>query len=229
MARSIRSATEVGSRGLSLALSLMLALGPSVARADSPDDTQAKALFKKGMTAYDVGDFDGALKLYSDAYQLAPRPGFLFNIAQCHRQLNNFERAGFFYGRFIDTSKPNAPNVELATQLLAEMTKRQAEKVTEEKARAEDDARKQEQAAEAARQEEHRRDAPLVTALTPNVAEMPPPPPPPMAEEQPAYKRWWFWTLVGVGVAAVATGATVGVVASQPKARETTLLPIGGH
>jgi tetratricopeptide (TPR) repeat protein len=34
--------------------------------------------------------------------------------------------------------------------------------------------------------------------------------------ERPVYKRWWFWTAIGVGVAAVVTAGVVGAVASQP-------------
>ena len=227
MGSSIRSATD---RGLGATLTLLLALGPLVARADTGEETQAKALFQTGSKAYDLGDFEGALKAYSDAYQLAPRPGFLFNIAQCHRQLSNFERAAFFYQRFIDTSKPRAANVELATQLLEEMKTKQTAKVAEEKAA---EARKQEQdrVAEEARQSELKKmDAPLATTLVPVPSDLPPPPPPPVAEADPTYKKWWFWTLIGVGVAAVAGGtATAVVVSSGRQPRSTTLMPIGSH
>ena len=230
MGSSIRSATD---RALSLTLCLTLALGPAIARADTADETKAKALFQSGMKTYDVGDFEGALKLYSEAYQLAPRPGFLFNIAQCHRQLNNFEQAAFFYQRFVDNSKPKAANVDLATTLLAEMKTKRAEKLAADKAKAEEDARKEEQAraAEEDRQAELKKlDAPLAANLVPNPIDMPPPPPPPAVEE-PAYKKGWFWVLIGVGVAAVAGGVTTGVLLSQPgpQPRMTSLLPIGSH
>lgn len=231
MVRSIRSATEAAFRVVALVLSVSLALGPAVARANSAADAKAKALYKDGMKAYDVGDFEGALNLYSEAYKLTQLPGFLFNIAQCHRQLANYERAAFFYGRFIDNSKPKAANVDLATQLLGEMKVKHSEKLAAEK-KAEEDA----QAAEEARKEEARKaeeaklaaDAPKVTSLVPNPVDLPPPPPPPIPEEAPAYKKWWFWTLIGVGVAAIATTTTVLAVAgSQPKALPTTLEPIG--
>ncbi len=223
MARLIRSTTE---RSLSLLLAVTLALGPLAARADSAGEAKARVLYKSGMKAYDLGDFTGALALYSDAYKLAPLPGFLFNIAQCHRQLSNFEQAAFFYGRFVDNSKPKAMNVDLATQLLEEMKTRQAEKVAAEQKKAEDDARAAE---EARRAEELKKadDAPKVTSLVPNPIELPPPPPPPVAEETPAYKKWWFWTLIGVGVAAIATGATLGAIASAPQLSPTTQDPIG--
>ncbi len=226
MVRLIRSATEHATRALALVLALTLALGPAVARADPVADAKAKALYKDGMKAYDVGDFNGALTLYSEAYKLTQLPGFLFNIAQCHRQLSNFEQAAFFYGRFIDNSKPKAANVDLATQLLGEMKAKQAEKLAAdqkkaEDARAADDARK----AEAARRTS---DAPKVTTLVPAQTELPPPPPPPIPEEAPVYKKWWFWTLIGVGVAVVATGTTIlAVGASAPTALPTTQEPIG--
>ena len=227
MARLIRSATEHATRALVIFLALTLALGPAGARADSAAETKAKALYKDGMKAYDVGDFNNALALYSEAYKLTQLPGFLFNIAQCHRQLANYEQAAFFYGRFVDTSKPGATNVELATQLLGEMKTRQTEKLAAEQKKADEE--------EAARKEEARKaeearlaaDAPKVTSLVPNPIDLPPPPPPPIPEEAPVYKRWWFWTLIGVGVAAVATGTTVAVISSQPQPLPTTQDPIG--
>jgi tetratricopeptide (TPR) repeat protein len=230
MASSIRSATK---RALSVALVLTLGLGPLVAQAaDTPAESQAKALFQSGSKAYDVGDFEGALKFYTDAYQLAPRAGFLFNIAQCHRQLSNFERAAFFYQRFIDQSKPKAPNTDVAAQLLEEMKSKQAEKVAADKAKADDDAKKAEQArlAEEARQAELKKlDAPLATALTPSSSDNMPPPPPPPVVEDPAYKKAWFWVLIVGGAAAIAGGVTAGVVLSQPGPKSTTLMPIGSH
>jgi tetratricopeptide (TPR) repeat protein len=226
MVRLIRSATERATRALALVLALTLALGPAAARADSTADAKARALYKDGMKAYDVGDFNGALALYSEAYKLTQLPGFLFNIAQCHRQLSNFEQGAFFYGRFIDTSKPKSANVELATQLLGEMTAKQAQQLAADQKKAEEDARAAEEARKA---EEARRasDLPRVTMLVPTQMDLPPPPPPPLAEEPPVYRKWWFWTLigVGVGVAAVATGTAI--AASAPTVQPTTQPPIG--
>ena len=124
MVWSTRSATErlaLARGALSVLLALAVALAPLAAHATPADDAKAKALFKEGEKAYNVGDFEGALAKYQEAYQLSPLPGFLFNMAQCYRQLGNFERASFMYGRFIDLSKPKAPNVEMAARLKAEM------------------------------------------------------------------------------------------------------------
>ena len=220
-------------RGLAVVLALTLALGPTAVRADTATDAKAKALYKDGMKAYDLGDFDGALALYSEAYKLTQLPGFLFNIAQCHRQLTNFEQAAFFYGRFIDNSKPKAPNVDLAAQLLDEMKVKQAQKVAADEKKAQDAQR----AAEEARQEEARKaalDAPKVTTLVPAVSDLPPPPPPPPPppEAAPVYKRWWFWTLIGVVVVGAAAGTGVAVASGnkQQPARTPDLTPdLGSH
>lgn len=41
-------------------------------------------------------------------------------------------------------------------------------------------------------------------------------PPPPVAESQPLYKRWWFWTAVGVIVAGGASALAVGLATRPP-------------
>lgn len=107
---------------------IALLLTPRFAWAQS-EEARAKQLFKEGQTAYDLAEFDKALELYSEAYRLKPLPGFLFNMAQCHRQKGNYERAAFFFQRFIDNSAPKAPNLDIAKELLAEMRAKQAEKV----------------------------------------------------------------------------------------------------
>lgn len=36
------------------------------------------------------------------------------------------------------------------------------------------------------------------------------------ATKTPVYKKWWFWTTIGLGAAAVAGGVTAGVLLSRP-------------
>lgn len=40
------------------------------------------------------------------------------------------------------------------------------------------------------------------------------------AEHIPVYKRWWFWTIIGVGAAGAAAGITAGVLSSRGPAYE---------
>lgn len=189
-----------------------------------PDEQRARVLFADGQKAYDVGEFDRALALYSDAYKLKPLAGFLFNIGQCHRQLGNFERAAFFFGRFIDNSKPDAPNVSLAQELKADMEKRNAERLDAEKKAAETKAEADRKAADAA-----------AVKLTP--VDAPPPPPPVVAvvpETEPVTTKPLFWVALGGGVAVIAGGIITGIVLSQPREvmytpRMTSLPDIDGR
>jgi hypothetical protein len=69
----------------------------------------AKEIFEKGATEYNLGHFADAIGLFEKAYALDPSPIILFNIAQCHRQTANNERALFFYRRYL-AEAPKAPN-----------------------------------------------------------------------------------------------------------------------
>ncbi|MBC7932174.1 MAG: tetratricopeptide repeat protein, partial [Rubrivivax sp.] len=126
MQRWIRSTTE----GLCVALVLLAASGALAQSAE----TKAKALFKRGQTAYNAGDFEKAIGLYQEAYQLKPLPGFLFNIAQGYRQAGNFERAQFFFSRFVDTAQPRDPNLDTARALLAEVNEKERARLSQQKA-----------------------------------------------------------------------------------------------
>ena len=187
------------------------------------DDAKAKALYKDGETAYNLGQFDAALGKYTEAYKLKPLPGFLFNIAQCHKQLGQYERAAFFYGRFIDTSPPKAPNVELARSLQEEMKQkdaaaREAASKDDEKKKAEEDALAKEKAKDELKQAQ-------LTPVEPAPQAFVPPPPPPVVavDEAPVYQKGWFWGVVAGAVVVVGAGVTAGVVLGSPKPKTPTL------
>lgn len=215
-------------RSWCLILSVALATVASAGKKPDGAEAQARVLFADGQKAYDVGEFERALSLYSEAYKLKTLPGFLFNIAQCHRQLGNFERAAFFFSRFIDTSKPNAPNVDLARELMADMQQQQEAKVAADKRAADEKAEADRRAQERAV------DAPVVPLLTPETA---PPPPPAVAAEvlvEPVTSKPWFWVVITGAVLATAGGITAGVLASQPREvmytpRMTSLPDIDGR
>lgn len=102
-----------------------LALPRSVGVAHAAPDPaveRAKALFERGQKLFDVGRFADALKAYQQAYQAYPAPEFLFNIAQCHRNLGNYEDAIFSYRKFLEL-RPDTPEragVERAIEQLEE-------------------------------------------------------------------------------------------------------------
>ena len=97
---------------------------------------EAKLVFAEAQKAYALGRFQDAIVKYERVYELTNHPSLLFNLAQCHRQLNNYERAAFFYDRYLSTAKPPIPNEQTARDLLAEMSAKrdEARRVEAEKA-----------------------------------------------------------------------------------------------
>ena len=216
--------------------------------ADEEATARAKALFQKAQTAYDVGEFDRALDLFTEAYKAKNLAAILFNIAQCHRQKGGYERAAFFFQRFIDKADPKAANLDLARELLEEMKKkRDAAPVA---ARPVDEIKKAPEfnSFEAPKPEPVKpepakppvvaaapKDVPAPASTTPvavapsnSMGSMPVHAVSAEAED-PVYKKWWFWTAIGGG-AAVAAGATVAIVVlASPKAVTPSLGTINGR
>ena len=225
------------------ALSLALALGtPSLAvAAEDPAATAAedaaREKFSEGNLAYDLGEFDRALKAFSEAYRLKPLPAFLFNIAQCHRQLNNPSRAAFFYRRYLALSQGEPANADVARELSAEMegkarVQEEQRRERERFARDRELQKAREQAALAeARANEARLAAPPAAAPEKNGASQALAMQVPDASVQteagaskPWTRRWYVWA--GVGAAALLAGGAVWA-ATAPGPRDTTLGTVG--
>ncbi len=69
----------------------------------------AIAAYKKGTSAYNLGQWDKAIKYFTEAFETYPDAAFLFNLAQTHRQADSCKEASFFYGRYL-AMKPDAAN-----------------------------------------------------------------------------------------------------------------------
>jgi tetratricopeptide (TPR) repeat protein len=91
------------------------------AKTDKPktDGEAALAAFREGEALYALGHFREALETFEKAYKLKPVQGLLFNIAQCHRQLKQFELAVTTYRSFIRLA-PDNPQVPKAKTLIEE-------------------------------------------------------------------------------------------------------------
>ncbi|NMO17095.1 tetratricopeptide repeat protein [Pyxidicoccus fallax] len=235
----MRSSTRSPRRsGVVLAVVGALLLAPVSGRAEaSPDaETQARARFAEGNLAYDVGDFDKALKSFSEAYRLKPLPGFLFNMAQCHRQLGQYPRAAFFYRRYL-ALMPDSAQAQVVRELVQEMEARAREQEARrlERERAEQDKQVQRARAEAAKAEAEaaaRRRAELEAeqrALEARAAQaLTQPAPQALAGNSvsaPWTRKWWVWAGVGAAAALVTTGVIVAT--SGPDARPTSLGTLG--
>jgi tetratricopeptide (TPR) repeat protein len=113
-------------RQLILAL-VLVALAPAARAApkrpapvyDQKQEKEARAHFDRAERAFNLRRFDEALAGYQAAYEALPLPAFLFNIAQCHRNLGNRDQAVFFYQRYL-TLAPEAPNRRIVEDLIAE-------------------------------------------------------------------------------------------------------------
>jgi hypothetical protein len=108
----------------SVAVALLLVASASTALADKQ---KALDYWKNGNTSYTLGKFEEAIKHFENAFVEHPAPAFLFNIAQCHRQLDNCERAAFFYKRYLSL-KPDAANRAEVEGYIAEAERCQEKK-----------------------------------------------------------------------------------------------------
>lgn len=202
-------------------VALAMAAPAGAKKKSDPAEEQAKERFASAQKAYDLARFEEALKLYSQAYELKPLPGFLFNIAQCHRQLNDLEKARFFYKRYMDLSPTRPKNAEQVEELLKQVEATLAEAKEPKRPPVEPVAAVAEakptpppvepQAAPVTQTKPLEAWAPMPEAapIPPLVNTAPMTPPPPEA----LTKKWWFWTGVGV----VAAGAATVALSASPR------------
>jgi tetratricopeptide (TPR) repeat protein len=184
---------------------VLLVLGATTTFAQPPIE-QAKKLHEAATGDYTLGHFDKALVGYEAAYKLYPAPAFLFNIAQCHFQLQHWERAVFFFEGYL-REVPDAPNRQLVEELIKDANTRRAEQ-------RDTDARKldlEKQRLELEKKEKEREERRRQQLLASQKLETPP--------ESPVYKKWWFWSIVG--------GAAVGVTTTLVLTSGKTVLPGG--
>jgi hypothetical protein len=84
----------------------------SVAAPDSPANTGSPTLSKTQLAAakrawtdgarlFAEKSYDQALERFAAGYKLANKPGFLFNMAECHKQLGNKAKARAYYDHYL--------------------------------------------------------------------------------------------------------------------------------
>ena len=175
------------------------------------DRNAAREAFRRGSQHYKLGEFKEALQDFKAAFRAYEDPTFLFNIAQCERQLDQREEAVRQYTMYL-AEAPDAANREEVKAVVARLE----HEIEEQRAR--DRALAVEKA------------TPPVSVLPPQPAPAPdavaltPPPTPSPRADKPAYKKWWVWTIVGVAVAGgVAAGVAVALT-QDPKQHVSTTL-----
>jgi hypothetical protein len=191
----------------------------SAARAaPSPADKQARRAFQSAEAHFRAGRFADALADYQAGYEQSPRPGFLINIAQCHRRLGDLHKARATYQKFVMVA-PDSPHVPEVKTLIGELDKLIASLETEKRAREPDAPAPAPERETSVAETEPEAPAPASPAPLPAA---PAPRPsadrdtllvdsasgaaPPTAAPPPA-SRWWLWTAIGVAVAGGAATA----------------------
>lgn len=111
---------------MALPLLLALAVGAPVQAAPSGNKPLAKKLFEKGELHYQQGDFTKALHFYKRAHKTYRHPAFIFNIAQCHRQLKHWAMALFSYRLFL-SEQPASPNKAEVRRRIKQMERKVAD------------------------------------------------------------------------------------------------------
>jgi tetratricopeptide (TPR) repeat protein len=90
-------------------LAIMLATA-RIANADDPlakpTSTEAQGRLTTGNRLYRMREFEKAIDEYKAGSLKEDAPVFLYNLAQCYRQLGRYEDAIWHYERFLDRAKP---------------------------------------------------------------------------------------------------------------------------
>jgi len=95
---------------------------PKAPRAPAPDKPPSKAPaqkqadrhFKSGVALFKEAKYAEALAEFERAYEIAPHPLVLYNIAGCHRELSHYGEAVTYYSRFLSDGKGKVPTARLA-------------------------------------------------------------------------------------------------------------------
>jgi len=189
----------------------VLAASPSIGRAE--DKEAARREYAEGTRRYDLNEFGPALEAFRRAYLAYEEPAFLYNIAQCHRQLNHKAEAIQFYRSYL-RKLPAAPNRAEVERIVATLEAAVARDREIEAARAAAPTMASSVPATTTAPATH---AAVVTPDALIAREAQP-------RRTPIYKKWWLWTAVGVVIAGAATGLAVGLT-SQSRT-EASLMPV---
>lgn len=222
----LRVAPSEGPVRLLKSILILVALAGIVGEhAHADEHARARAAFKLGSKHYNLGEFQQALDAFREAYRDYDDPSFLFNIAQCERQLGHKREAVREYRAYLNNAPESAGNRDAIKQVIAQLEKEIADEQATTKMPPTGTVTPPlppattTPATNAATAET----TTPATATTPSATTLTASAPPP-SERTPAYKKWWVWTIVG-GV--VVAGVTTGLVLGLPKSAPTATTSLG--
>lgn len=122
--------------GLALFLSLAIgshALSPAPVRAqDASAVSRAQELFAAGLTAYEAGRLDEAVRLLREADGIVHTPELTFNIARVYERMGEAREAVRFFERYLREARPEAEeraDVERRIAAMRELDRRMRDQV----------------------------------------------------------------------------------------------------
>lgn len=105
-------------RGPLVALGVFLALAASTPAAGQEDGlNEARRAYEAGTKHYSLGEYDEAVALFRQAYDLSAAPGLLFNIAQAQRLAGRCAPALEAYKHFVRLDPTSAYRGEAEMQI----------------------------------------------------------------------------------------------------------------
>lgn len=123
-------------RAMTLAVLLAVLGGARPARSQTEDDkAESRAHFERAEGHFRAGRYPEALGDYERGYQRAPLPGFLINIAHCHRMMGDLRKARANYRKFLIV-QPASPRRTEVEEIIAKLDKAIAEENADRASRA---------------------------------------------------------------------------------------------
>lgn len=167
-------------------------------------DSACREHYQRAIGLYESGRYEAALPEFQSAHESRQVPWLLINIGRTLHRLGRLDEAITFYNRYEQAAINDDPET--------------VKKVREYKAQAEV-LLSAKGAATGANPDQSAgppdATAGTGTAKSPDLTAKPADPAPPK-EQKPVYKKWWFWTAIGGGVAVIAIiGIAAGVAANS--------------
>jgi tetratricopeptide (TPR) repeat protein len=179
-----------------LALTMLTPVSVSVAQnkpsASDADTKKAQQLFEEAKKLFLLREYDKTIPLLKEAYRLYPAPLFLYNLAQCHLELKQYEDAISYFENFIDVD-PKSKSRPQAEKYLKQA--QEAYAIEQEQKQKDDEARREQERLQKMLELEKQKQAEANNDKKGGPT---------------FYKKWWFWTALG-GAAVAGTGTAVGV------------------
>ena len=182
---------------------LLLAQAAGPAQAAAPLPARYTRHFKSGVVHYRAGRYDAALKEFLAAAMARQRVNVVLNIAQCHRLLDHPDEAIKFYRSYLKQWQRENPGKRspFHDEVQRHIRTLSARKRTDKPA-----ARP---ALKQPRGDGEAASRPLKLVPGGERAARPRP------TSEPIYRKWWFWTAIGVVVVGTVTATAVALQPDQ--------------